>query len=114
MQLLHRYDGIERAMEPGQIPLDYLGDKLTRIAGGNIQDKERMFFQITVAQPLFYYRMASDSDLWNPVQETFKQFENRVVVAHIWQGWTPLLSEREIKNWLYAYLEVSANVRVTA
>ena len=42
MQLLHRYDGIERAMEPGQIPLDYLGDKLTSIAGGDTQDKERM------------------------------------------------------------------------
>ena len=114
MILLHHYDGIDRAMEPDEQPLNYLAEKLKQMNTIPIADREQLFFDVVATMPLLYYRAAGSGISWKPGNETFHQFECRVSTVSIWQEWTPHLSRNEVKNWLYANLPVSSNARATA
>lgn len=114
MQLLQHYEGIERALEPEENPLNYLAEQLGQISDTQLAERERLFFDVVTTMPLFYYRVAGSSHSWNPGNETFQQFECRVGTLSIWQEWTPHPSRNEVKNWLYANLAESGHARVTA
>ena len=114
MFLLHHYEGIERAMEPEEQPLNYLAEKLKPINNTPMAEREQFFFDAVAAMPLLYYRAAGNGISWKPGNETFHQFECRVGTVSIWQEWTPHLSKNEVKNWLYANLPESSNARATA
>ena len=114
MMMLRNYDGIERALEPAEQPLNYLAGKLEQLHNIPSGDRERLFFDAVASMPLLYYRVAGDGKYWNPENETFYQFECRVAAVSIWQAWTPLLSRSEVKHWLYANLPVSRDAWSTA
>jgi len=118
MRLLQQYEGIERALEPEERPLDYLAEKLTQVTAHVLDrpavDRERQFIGAVANMPLFYYRAAGNGTSWHPNNETFRQFESRVDTVIIWQTWTPQLSEGEVKHWLYSHLPDCGNARHTA
>lgn len=114
MCLLQRYDGIERALEPEERPLDYLAEKLLNIIDTPTNYREQHLIEAIVTTPLFYYRAAGNQTTWIPGNETFRQFESRIGNVVIWQAWTPQLSSYDVKNWLYNNLLESGNVRHTA
>ncbi len=114
MRLLQHYEGIERALEQEEQPLDYLADKLLNIVDAPLTYREQHFINATATMPLFYYRTAGNKTLWIPGNETFQQFENRVGTVVIWQAWTPQLSKNEVTSLLYANLLEPEHVRHTA
>jgi len=114
MRLLQHYEGIERALEPEEQPLDYLADKLVSIVDATPTYREQYFIDAITTMPLFYYRAAGNQTLWIPGNEAFQQFESRVDKVVIWQVWTPQLSKNEVTSWLYANLLESDHVRHTA
>ena len=114
MILLPHYEGIERALEPEEMPLNYLAEQLEQIGDTPMADRERLFFNVVATMPLFYYRVAGNGKSWNPENETFRQFEHRTGTVSIWQEWTPHLSKCEVKNWLYANLPISGDAWATA
>ena len=114
MILLQHYEGIERALEPEEQPLNYLAHQLKQIDETPMADRERLFFDAVATMPLFYYRAASNGISWRPGDESFRQFECRVGTVVIWQEWTPHLSRNEVINWLHANLPVSGDARITA
>jgi len=114
MRLLQHYEGIERALEPEEQPLDYLAEKLLTIIDAPLTYREQHLIDAIAAMPLFYYRAAGNQTLWIPGNETFQQFESRISSVAIWQAWTPQLSKNEVTSWLYANLPESSNVRHTA
>ena len=115
MILLQHYEGIERALEPEEQPLNYLAHKLKQISKTPMTDRERLFFDIVSTMPLFYYRAAGDGIPWTPVSETFHEFECRVEgTVFIWQEWTPHLSKNDVINWLYENLVISGDAWITA
>lgn len=114
MRLLQHYEGIERALEPEEQPLDYLAEKLLNIINAPPTYREQHLVDVIASMPLFYYRAAGEKTLWIPENEAFQQFENRVGTVTIWQAWTPQLSKKEVTSWLYANLPESSHVRHTA
>jgi len=114
MMMLRNYEGIERALEPAEQPLNYLAEKLEPLHNSPVEDRERLFFDAVASMPILYCRVAGDGKYWNPENETFHQFECRVGTISIWQAWTPLLSRSEVKHWLYANLPVSRDAWSTA
>lgn len=114
MRLLQHYEGIERALEPEEQPLDYLTERLRDIVDAPPNYHEQHFIDAIATMPLFYYRAAGNQTLWIPGNETFQQFESRVGMVSIWQAWTPQLSKNEVTIWLYANLPESSHVRHTA
>ena len=114
MQFLHQYEGIERALEPEQLPLNYLGEKLRCITASNINDKEQRFFNIVASLPLLYYRVSGKTACWHPEKETFLQFEQRIGAVSIWQAWTPQISKQDIVKWMHTNLAESHHVWHTA
>ena len=114
MRLLQHYEGIERALEPEEQPLDYLTKKLPNIINAASTHREQYLIDAVATMPLFYYRAAGNKTLWIPGNETFQRFENRVGTVAIWQAWTPQPSKNEVTSWLYANLPESSHVRHTA
>jgi len=114
MRLLQHYEGIERALEPEEQPLDYLAERLLNIIDAPPTYREQHFIDAIATMPLFYYRAAGNQMLWIPENETFQEFERRVGTVAIWQAWTPQLSNNEVTSWLYANLLESDHVRHTA
>lgn len=114
MQLLHQYEGIERALEPDQWPLNYLGNQLESISVIPANERERCFFEAVASLPLLYYRVSGKGAFWHPGNETFRAFEKRMGAVSIWQEWTPLIPKQEIVRWLYANLPESNHARHTA
>ncbi len=114
MRLLQHYEGIERALEPEEQPLDYLAERLPNIIDAPTTYREQHFIDAIATMPLFYYRTAENKTLWIPGNETFRQFERRVGTVVIWQVWTPQLSRNEVTSWLYVNLPESSHVRHTA
>ncbi|MCG8074294.1 MAG: hypothetical protein N0C86_20170, partial [Candidatus Thiodiazotropha taylori] len=70
MFLLRHYEGIERAMEPEEQPLNYLAEKLKQINTTPMADREQFFFDVVATMPLFYYRAATKGKSWNPKSES--------------------------------------------
>lgn len=114
MQLLHQFEGIERALEPDQLPLDFLGNKLNSIIDIPVSERERYFFDSVASLPLLYYRTSGRGVCWHPGNETFRQFEDRVGAVSIWQEWTPLISKPDIVRWLYTNLPDARYARHSA
>ncbi len=114
MRLLQHYEGIERALEPEEQPLDYLAERLLNIINAPPTYREQHLINAIATMPLFYYRAAEKKTLWLPGKETFQQFENRVGTVVIWQAWTPQLSKNEVTSLLYANLLEPEHVRHTA
>lgn|GEM_PF-6477318 len=114
MQLLHQFEGIERAFEPDQLPLDFLGDQLKRIINIPFSEREQYFFEVAASLPLLYYRVSGRGTCWHPSNETFRQFEHRVGTVSIWQEWTPLISKPDIVRWLYTNLPDARYARHSA
>ena len=65
MILLPHYEGIERALEPEEMPLNYLAEQLEQIGDTPMADRERLFFNVVATMPLFYYRVAGNGKSWN-------------------------------------------------
>ena len=114
MQFLHRYEGIERALEPEQLPLDYLGQRLICLTNQQLNNREQAFFNAVASLPLLYYRVSGKTACWHPGNETFQQFEKRMGTVSIWQAWTPQLPKHEIVKWMHANLAESHHVWHTA
>lgn len=114
MHLLQHYEGIERALEPEEQPLDYLAEKLLNVIDAPPTYREQLFIDAIATMPLFYYRAAGNQTLWLPENEIFQEFERRVGTVAIWQAWTPQLSKNEVTSWLYANLLEPDHVRHTA
>lgn len=114
MRLLQHYEGIERALEPEEQPLDYIAEELLNISDTRSTYREQYFIDVIATMPLFYYHVAGNQTLWLPGNETFQEFESRVGTVAIWQAWTPQLSKNEVTRWLYANLPESRHVRHTA
>lgn len=114
MRLLQHYEGIERALEPEEQPLDYLAERLPNIINAPTTYREQHLIDAIATMPLFYYRTAGNKTLWIPGNETFQQFESRVGTVVIWQAWTPQLSTNEVTSLLYANLLEPEHVRHTA
>jgi len=114
MRLLQHYEGIERALDPEEQPLDYLAKKLPSIIGAPSTYREQHLIDAIATMPLFYYRAAGNQMRWTPGNETFQQFESRVCTVTIWQAWTPQLSINEVSSCLYSNLPEPSRVRHTA
>ena len=114
MQLLHQFEGIERALEPDNLPLDFLGSKFKPILNIQSCERDRYFFESVSSLPLLYYRVSGRGICWHPGNETFHQFEHRVGAVSIWQEWTPLISKPDIVRWLYANLPDTRHARYSA
>ena len=110
MQLLHRYKGIERALEPEELPLTYLDDRFVRLSKQPINTRESLFFDAIASLPLLFYRVSSNHSNWHPGNETFSEFEKRVGNVVIWQAWTPLIAKQDIVKWMHANLAESHHV----
>ena len=101
MQLLYRYDGIERALEPEQLPLRYLEQQLIHIDRRPFNHREPRLFEALASMPMLYFRASSTSSNWHPVNESFLTFEKRVGKVVIWQSWTPQLTKHDIVKWMH-------------
>ncbi len=110
MQLLHRYEGIERALEPEQLPLLYLDERLSRISQQPLKNREQVFFDVVTSLSLLYYRASSKISNWHPWNKTFLEFERRFGTVFIWQAWTPQVSKQDIVKWMLANLVESHHV----
>jgi len=110
MQLLYRYEGIERALEPEQLPLTYLNDKFKRLSEQPFNSREVLFFDAVASLPLLFYRASSKRANWYPGNETFQTFEKRVGTAVIWQAWTPQINRQDIVKWMHGHLTESHHV----
>lgn len=111
MQFLRRYEGIERALEPEQLPLNYLSESLKNIDTSNPKEKEPLFFNAVASLPLLYYRVSGQGTCWHPGNETLLQFEQRVGTISIWQDWAPQLSKQYIVKWMRTKLSETQHVR---
>ncbi len=101
MQLLYRYDGIERALELEQLPLPYLEQQLIHIDRRPFNHREPRLFEALASMPMLYFRASSTSSNWHPVNESFLTFEKRVGKVVIWQAWTPQITRHDIVKWMH-------------
>ncbi|MCG7988473.1 MAG: hypothetical protein ABW157_15295 [Candidatus Thiodiazotropha sp. LLP2] len=101
MQLLYRYEGMERALEPEQLPLPYLEQALAQIDRKPFSHREQLFFDALASLPILFFRASSMSSNWHPGHEPFLTFEKRVGKAVIWQAWTPQLTKQDIVKWMH-------------
>jgi len=114
MQLLHRYEGIERVLEPEQLPLTHLDERLSHIRKLPYENREALLFDAVASLPLLFYRASSKTSNWHPGNETFLAFEKRVGTVFIWQAWTPQVTKQDIVKWMHANLAESHHVWHTA